>query len=147
MAHELFGTRVPSLVVSTLVMSQKNSLLLPAKVYRVGLWMRLYGHSSDKRTLLWSSSYDVWRLNKGRMHRRKNAARSQTTKRYVSREGQRRFTANKDELKNSQNLGSNLRNSPRSATECALGLILQPFAPESFASANHCFVQRPSSST
>ena len=81
----------------------RRILLMRCQVFRVGFWMAAYQHSSPKRTHLWSTSWNVWMFNRGKLQR-KRAPRSTTTRRYTSRTGVARFTANGCQLKKSQTL-------------------------------------------
>ena len=77
----------------------------PAKLFRTAFWMKSYQSRTSKRTRLWSTSWRIALFNRGSLarHRLKSSTSTATTQ--LDRQGVRRFTGKKKELKATQRLG------------------------------------------
>ena len=78
---------------------------MPCQVYRVAMWMRLWGASSPKRTILVSNGKAVKLLCTGKLDRKLNPTELQTTTKYRDGEGKLRYHGTKA-LKSTQSLAS-----------------------------------------
>lgn len=72
-----------------------------AEVYQVFFWMRAWGHTTPKRTFCLSSASEIGQLDAGPMPRSKLYTGVETTKKYVSKEGKKRFCGS-EQLKGTQ---------------------------------------------
>lgn len=79
------------------------SFQLLAEVYKVGLWMRLWGAACPKRTILFSNGKAVKMLWTGALDRKKYPSLIQTATKYIDGAGKRRYKGSK-ELKSTQSL-------------------------------------------
>lgn len=80
------------------------------KIFRQSFWMAHYAHKNYKLTKVWSLSWGIWRLDFGRLNRKKVKRSAATTRRYQNSKGEERFSGGA-ELKTSQLLGCNNLNS------------------------------------
>ena len=64
-------------------------------MYKTDFWMKHFHHSTAKRTRVWSTSWMITALNRGRLSRKshKNKNKLRTSRRYVDGSGVNRFTA------------------------------------------------------
>lgn len=63
-------------------------------VYKQTFWMAHYNHPNMKLTKIWSCSYNIWRLDFGKLPQCKNQqVRMSTTRKYINSKGEQRFTA------------------------------------------------------
>lgn len=68
-----------------------TAIPLTSQVFKMAMWMRLWGGSSPKRTLLVSNGKAIFKLWTGRLVRSQNPSSVKTTKRYRDRSGKVRF--------------------------------------------------------
>ncbi len=73
----------------------------PSKVFYQTFWMRAFNHPTPKRTIVFSPSALVKKLDRGALKRSQLQAEIQTTDQYVSKEGKKRFKGNSN-LKGTQ---------------------------------------------
>ena len=79
---------------------------LSAKIYKQRMWMFFFGHSSWKRTILWSTSRSVCNFHMGNINPKIHKSKVATTKRARDCKGKETYTASKD-LESSQTSGCN----------------------------------------
>ena len=77
---------------------------LLVEVWRTAFWMKHWGHPNFKRTKLWSTSWAVWRLSRGKLDTKKEKNLTKTVRKYVSKSGKAGYTGTGD-LKKSQCFG------------------------------------------
>ena len=70
------------------------SVCLQLEVYCQTFWMRAWGHGTPKRTLTISNSVHIGMLGTGPLRRSELQSEIETTTKYVSGEGKRRFKGN-----------------------------------------------------
>ena len=79
----------------------------PAKVYRQRFWMCHWKHFSPKRSKVWSISFAISALDRGKLaNHQKKENKTPTTTRYMDGSGKARFKGTKA-LKSSQFIGCN----------------------------------------
>ena len=85
-------------------------LLLSSKVYRTAFWMRAFGHTSDKRTKVWSNSFAVALLQMAKPLKRKGRRGKKKVAlaiKYQDKSGRTRYKGS-PQLKSSQSFGCTL---------------------------------------
>ena len=85
-----------------------NILLCPcnshAKVWRQALWLKLFGHTNLKRTLLWSTVRGVPKFSLGNNKKKVHKSERPTTRQYVDKRGKKRYQGS-EHLRATQILG------------------------------------------
>lgn len=94
----------PSVFWSPHCQAAVSSLFPSTQVFKEAFWMRLWGGTSPKRSVVFSNGLAVNKLWTGRLCKRKNPSSVKTTERYVDGSGKARFHGT-SELKGTQSLG------------------------------------------
>lgn len=89
----LFGKVTP--LKKTTVFISISILVAHWDFYRQALWMKHWGHSCLKRTLLWSTSDFISKLNLGKIQKTHHKLLVKTVKQYIDKSGKRRFHGTK----------------------------------------------------
>ena len=63
----------------------------PCQIYKQVFWMKAWGHSTAKRTFVLSNNPRIQYLDSGRMTRQQLSSDVETTIKYVSKDGRKRF--------------------------------------------------------
>ena len=78
-------------------------------MYKQALWMKHYGHMCLKRTLLWSTSPVIGRLDLGPIQKSKHKSLVKTAEKYKDKSGKTRYKGTGAVLKGTQFLACSTR--------------------------------------